>query len=1149
MKHRSNHSFELVKNNAFRVAATGLMSIVCVAILAGCGGGEESAATPPPTSGTAANQNAVASNTPAEQGVAAQTPTTQATTPESSSQPEESSTGRGPRRPGNAPPGRTLPMTTNPGPRPSIGNPTNPGTPSAPSVTQNSPATTTPSALPMTDTTPESTPTDPMPMPETTTPSVAANDVPPAADPTQTVAETPLAEGERPNQPFGGAGFDRSGVDEFWSESISEAEAERMADEGNKDFLENLGFDVRNDWFVAVDPPQYEFVIPADARMGIKVPGAQTATDDFWGSRQRWVLYPSMPSQFVAVGLNENAQQYREVWNIATKRKLGRIEGIELDAEAPISLSPDGKYFAGFSDSDDVIGIWDIDKEEVLGTIPIGSTWGCEYLAFAAGNRLVFEDEDQLQIWSVPDLVLENYMPIEGWRHDAASSITPGGRYLAVSVDAAWEGIISFYDLTSGEDAGDIYLEHKGECQGTAFSEDGKYFAVMQDGFWGKGVSIFDVQTGEIIVEKQYAEEERLTDISETISSHDRYHGPPLQWFPDGRYLLLYGRGVFDIRAAEIIATLPAAVFYHVRPLPGQRVAVIHEQDLELVPFELGDQFEASGAALAAGGTFADAARPPLTTASRGGVNVVSLPELAIRWSAAPQSTTSLPTLDDNPIEVSGGHVYRAVTSSGDDAKVAIMYSAEPIETQWSVFDETPESIPVRIESYNLKTGNAGREFELPFTTLLMAISPDGTRIATKSADGFDRIDVWSLDDGSHVLGFRPYQEMANQDGAAVDWCGFVGTDRLLTAGSQKVTLWRLPACEAVYELPIGPMEPVLSPAGDYVAVCNADLGALYLVNTGNGEANGIVAFSPEDPGEIAAVAFDPTGRKLAAVTRRMSGGEIVVVDLQTGEDVHRFPSPVTGSVVQWAGDGHLLVDGASLISLSSETVCWGYQLPFGRHLVESPDGNHWYMSANNLGSAEYILKSVHMPHEEAVPTIDAAALQRIMLLEPGGQIAMQLNIQEPPGSATFRQEVWDHLVAEFATANIQVVNQASIALIVSGGVQATGETLTTDTMFNFNDTPSFEIAEQAVVWNIRVESAGQVVWETSLYASNNGGFQYAEDANAAQIQQAAQQQLSDGMWNGAKYNLLNFSPPKHAFPAGASFGVGSSNLTIRGIE
>jgi hypothetical protein len=107
-------------------------------------------------------------------------------------------------------------------------------------------------------------------MPETTS-SIAANDVPPAVDPTQTVAETPQAEGPRPNQPFGGAGFDRSGVDEFWSESISAEEAEVMADEGNKDFLRNLGFDVRNDWFVSVDPPQYEYVIPADARMGIKV--------------------------------------------------------------------------------------------------------------------------------------------------------------------------------------------------------------------------------------------------------------------------------------------------------------------------------------------------------------------------------------------------------------------------------------------------------------------------------------------------------------------------------------------------------------------------------------------------------------------------------------------------------------------------------------------------------------------------------------------------------------------------------------------------------------------------------------------------------------------------------------------------------------
>ncbi len=889
--------------------------------------------------------------------------------------------------------------------------------------------------------------------------------------------------------------------------------------------------------------------VPPDVRMGIRVPGAQTASDDFWGARQQWVLYPSMPSQFVAVGLNENARQYREVWNIATKRKLGRIDGIGLDADSPISLSPDGRYFAGYSDDEDVIGIFDVDGEKVLGTIPLSTVWGTDFIMFAADNRLVFEDDGQLQIWTVPDLVLDNYLPIEDWRHEAANAVSPGGRYLAVSVDAAWDGVVTFYDLTTGQEAGDLYLEHKGECQGTAFSEDGRYFAVMQDGFWGKAISIFDVQTGQIMVEKNYGDDDRFNDIADTISSHERYHGPSLEWFPDGRYVLLYGRGVFDIRQAEIIATLPAAVFYHVKPLPGQRVAVIHEQELELVPFELADQFEASGAALAAGGTFADASRPPLTATQRGNVNDLNLPQSSVAWSVNTQSSDSLPTLKEEPIQVSGGHVYRAVASSGRDAQVAIMYSAQPIETRRNVFDSAPESVPVRIESYNLRSGSSGREFDLPFTTLLMAISSDGAQLATKSADGLDRIDVWSLTDGSHVLGFRPYQPMANQEGEPVDWCGFVGSDRLLTAGGEKLTLWQLPGCEAVFEVPIGSLEPVLSPAGDYVVVSDPDLQGLYVINTSSGATEGSVAFSTLDPGQISGMSIDPTGRRLAAVTRRMSGGEVVVVDLQTGDDVHRFPSPITANIVQWAGDSYLLLDGQSLVSLAAETVCWGYQLPFGRHLIESPDGNHWYLTANNRNSANYVLSSAHLPHEESVPLIDAAGLARQMLLEPGGQIALVLNIQEPPGATGFRQQVWDHLTAEFAAANIQVVNQASIALIISGGVQSTGETLTTDTMFNFNDTPSFQIAGQAVIWDIRVEASGQAVWETSLYSSNNGGFQYDADASDAEIQQSAQQQLTDGMWNGAKYNLLNFSPPKHAFPAGASYGVGSSQLTIQGVE
>ncbi len=90
-------------------------------------------------------------------------------------------------------------------------------------------------------------------MPETTSPSVATTDDP------QVTTEEPLDEGERPNRPFGGSGIGRSGVDSFWDEAIDEDEAREMARSGGRDFMENVGFEVRSDWHVSVDPPQHEY--------------------------------------------------------------------------------------------------------------------------------------------------------------------------------------------------------------------------------------------------------------------------------------------------------------------------------------------------------------------------------------------------------------------------------------------------------------------------------------------------------------------------------------------------------------------------------------------------------------------------------------------------------------------------------------------------------------------------------------------------------------------------------------------------------------------------------------------------------------------------------------------------------------------------
>lgn len=896
-------------------------------------------------------------------------------------------------------------------------------------------------------------------------------------------------------------------------------------------------------WNIVVDPMSADYSVPGESKLGIKIPGLTRATrTDFWESEHVRVLYPRTPSPFVGVGLNEGQNEFREVWDLRTKKQIGEIKGLGLGSTKLMALSPDGKFFAAKPRSSNLIGVYDVDAEKPVQTIPLGSPW-TKFVAFAGPNRLIFDDEGHLQIWSIPDLELVNVIKLPGWIEDAATSISPGGRYVTFVDRSGFKTQATFYDLTDGSQAGQLVLSDQATCRGTSYSHDGKLFAALLDATWGGGaVQVWEVESGTLIAEHTFDDE-----TEKAIAPRREYQGGGLSWFPEGSFLLLNGKGVYDMDAGQLVSTLPDETFYEIRALDASRIAVVQKE--QLVPYDLKSQFDKAIQTREAGGTAADANRPPLVKPDRGNMSTMTMAESGMPWSAKPERFAEPRGLTNRPVDIPGGEIYVANISNLGDPQAAVMYSQSRIHHHGTwVFGH--ENNRVWIERFDLKSGGKKKTVDLPYPALLMAISPNGELAATVLADGLNRLDVWSLKDGLHRFGIRPYQERGNSEGRQIEFVEFLSESRLLTVAAEKLVVWEIPSGKAAYEITTGRLRPRLTPDRKYILTTDPSLHNLVVLDAATGETRGVVPLVKFAAETVHSYRVSPDGRSVAAITRRPDGGELSIIDLSSGLQTTAFPLPVTAEVIQWVRDGYLLLDGSRLVSLAQQSIVWNYDLSLGMHIREAVDDRHWYMVADSALDRSFRLVGATLPEETILDDVTSPMYKSKLLLEPGGQISLAVNVGGVPGEDQLGAKVRDGLVQKFAAARITVAPDQPLRLVINGSSGATGKELTNDIFGTGMSTTGgqvIKVQEQQVVWDIAVEHNGKRVWETSLRSTNSGSYSYNKDWDAGQVSAAASQQTADQMWRDAAGQLLEFEPPKYAFPATATLGAGKSRLTSVG--
>lgn len=904
-------------------------------------------------------------------------------------------------------------------------------------------------------------------------------------------------------------------------------------------------------WRLRVDPPSHPYEIQPESQIELDAPGAEAIPTPFYNPVN--VLYPVMPSLHVGVGLNEIKGNQRQVWSLDPRLRKGIVKSLQLQKSDVMALSADGMYFAARPEKASVIGLYDVKKGEAVGQIEneyLPQTR--EHLFFAADNRLVLFNGATVQVWSVPTLKPERLIKmnsLQQWHSRTPGynwSISPGGRYLAVPSTANFNYEVRIFDLITGETAAKIALTRENHVSNisASFSKDGAKLAVVIESPWNSWIQIWDVVAGRLLA--SYSNEVQL---SGAMSGDNQYQGPSIDWFPDGKRILIYGKGIFDTQAGQGTRLITSTVRYPVRPLGGDYVGVLMNK--KLVGFDLKEIPETpvrwkSDALVAetvvAENPFAivqEGSRPAPLATNRSSVTDISLPENS-HWNVIADSANSVPINAVNIPNFTGQHLYQTVLASDHDRIVAGYTDRQPRIWDGKVADLG--SLKSWVEYADLSNQSQPTKFEFPFPSGFQAVSPNGSRLLTRDLDGFNRFDIWDLDAQKHLAGFIPYAQGRSDGGAPILWAEFIDEGHVLTLGESQLTCWSVPQGEAIFEVEVSGVEawPALSPGRQQIALLNGK--SLTIISSITGE---VLGYRPnlELNGSLAAVSFRPDGKELAVLSSPVGGGELALIDLSTGEIQTSFPIPLVGKVLEWCQNDYVLIDGGYCISLEKHAVAWIYQLDGVR--IDSGGRDTKLFFTKSAYNSPLTLMSQVLPTPETITAVASQDPPNGVILAAGGSIALDIQVPNPPNRSNFNEEVRTALTAKFAEQGISISAAAQLTLSVRGSQAKTGGGIS---MGSFG--PSFDrgsdLDEERVTWTLSIHQENQTLWQRSVSANNTGNIDLDDGVSGQAAVAMAAQQLQDNMWKNAATNLLNFAVPKYVFGPEAGSGLGSTKLNAK---
>ncbi len=969
--------------------------------------------------------------------------------------------------------------------------------------------------------------------------NVAPNPVPnPAPNPNPAPIQNPNVPvpGNQPVAKAAGSGF-KGGVDQGGAGALFETKVQN--------------------WKAKPDPGTEKAAFDTSKKFNVKIKNGFISDES--------VIYPVTPSPFAMIGDGDLTGGARDIWNLATGSKAGALKGQKISG-TNIALSPDGKYVAWFriEGTGGLVEVWDVPGKKTLGGVSVDpKKFIIATLAMPSSQRMVaFSDvHTGLLSWKLPSGELEREKKLgERCRPGDMNTFSPGGRYAAFLTDYLSKAI-SVYDFDTGEISEVEFVKRPvNTVLGLAFSPDGQELAIVFDGAhpsYGERIIFFKTATGAVA---------ETIVLEEGVKKEHNLHGKgcSLQWFPNGKQLLLHGVAIVDRSAKKVVYSLgkpklDSGSLRNRRVLDNGLLAVWEgtRQESTVQPLQVKDEdITKSIAAVEAGGLLVDAKLPKLTKFDASGLTDRS-DDKSPGWQApaAPAPAASGQLLD-KPLALKGSGQPRALCVARLNAGLGFVRIAEG-EDPNDLKNRTPEirfratknhsiiaqprTKPIHcqknwIDVYDLVKRDSARRIEVDFSCDLLAASPDGTRVLVAPHDGEGRVDVFSAADGTHVAGCRPFQDEAKNDNRDLQSAFFIDADHVGVINFEdRLIVYHLPDCKAVYELKEA-LSPMLSPGGKTLAVARE--GRIELRDPVTGQPQGALELG----GLVRAVAFHPNGERLAAVSYERKGWSLHDVDLKTGRAADPIPLPTAVSSCHWCGDDYLLLNNSALFDVTQKTVAWTYETsdPNGIHVTMPPDGRHW-MAAKAVRGASVQIVATELPDAAAKTKLAGAKLAPKMVVQPGGNVTVMAKIPERPDRPGFQAETLGLLNKAVEQSGVKDAAGQQIKLAVN--VEFKPGAMVPVRFFGAGANQQIQLQEKTLEITVAYDFNGAVLWKSTSRVANLGFFSRVPSV------ETAQKALDDEMWDRARGFFAALQLPAYVFSKESVYGLGTSTLTGDGAQ
>ena len=880
-------------------------------------------------------------------------------------------------------------------------------------------------------------------------------------------------------------------------------------------------------------------------------PDPLKAIDVDWASATKLKVDSKSPRELVFGGPGSPYAAYRSdpfkpLWMVFDVRSgkqigMGGTEDRQAGFARDKALSRDGEYFALLTDKG--LYVANVKQEKLLGKLPAPKAGHWDQVRFPSDQTVTYVGQKELMTWKLPSGDLLKTISLDERPVADSLAFSPGGKYVLMAYTIFTKpGVVKVYEVATGTVAAEFEFpnEHS-TCKAFSFSPDGQtligYFSYSgKEQIWK-----WDVAGG-----KSHGAFE-IKDVFFGSSSK-----PIIHWFPNSKRFLLKNKHVVDLEAEGVVLALAEHPELAIVGDNHVLKVVPDEGKYAIARVELSDKdIEKAAAAVAQGGKAIDAELPELTKANIAEMGVLDLKQDVLKWAVPADPAVAGAAEWKTKIKFSPrpGNLMNFWLGNGASNRAATFYSTKtgsarpvrrprprpgrPVAKPAEKPDDGAPEVLGLLDVYDMSTGKSAGELQLDFEASCLAFSPSGKFALTRSEESKDRVDAFTIEDGNHVAGWRPYNELKTHE-TEVKGAVFIDDTHLMTLSSRdRLRLWELPACKCVYEIEsVG--TPVLSPSSKYV-MCRNSLDVV-LVESLTGKMLGKVNVGAF----ITGASFHHDGTRLATISPSGSNASTCRIwDVATGNMTSEFPVRGSGPALHWCGDDYLLVANRILVDTKKKGSVWSYQLPNGQHSVISPDGRHWYVAGSVGASPSFSLVGATLPEEAALAKVPEDLNTDQMVVRAGTKLSLDTTgLQTPPGQPTFTADVIAKLKANLVQNQMDLAANQNTFIKLTLSERSTGKQIE---FRSFGGGGNTTVNEMSVDCSVSVVTTGKTVWESKM------GFTGASFIIHRKQDESIEDYLSKQRWKSAVGFFMGVRIPSLIFKDGAGFGYGTSVLTESG--